>query len=303
MSFALRYEWHNGRFIEGFADSRMEGRGNGLATALDHESTSAAFATAPVAAGTGTPSFRDTTPGGGCFSTALVTRGKPRLLEAQIARLLRDAKRLGLSLPAPELLARAFYEPGVKHFGVGRGIVRVDLQRDAAGATHVLAASRSLTSTPSTAEAITHSRPHPGPSAFPGAKLVTREFFTVAHEAARATNCHEALLFDAKDFLVEGSYSSIVVLRRDGALCTPPLTRGGVDGIARGLLREGVAELRECELTREDVAQARELIFVNAVRGAVPIVALDGKPIGEGRVGAWAARLQELFRTLAQEGA
>lgn len=255
---------------------------------LGYEWKNGAFCDAPFFS-----SYRNTTPGGGCFSTALVTQGAPRWLEAHVARLLRDAKQIGLIPPASDLVAHAFCELGLKHFRVGRGIVRVDLQRDAAGFTQVLATSRSLIDVPSAASALSYPVPHPGPSAFPGAKLITRDFFTAAHQAARIANCHEALLFDANDFLVEGSYSNIVVARRDGVLCTPPLTLGCVNGIARGLLFDTITTLRECNLARNEVEQAREILLVNAVRGAVPIVALDAKPIGSGVAGEWAAHLQK----------
>lgn len=255
---------------------------------LGYEWKNGAFCDAPFFS-----SYRNTTPGGGCFSTALVTQGAPRWLEAHVARLLRDAKQIGLTPPASDLVAHAFCELGLKHFRVGRGIVRVDLQCDAAGATQVLATSRSLIDVPSAATAFSYPVPHPGPSAFPGAKLVTRDFFTAAHEAACAANCQEALLFDADNFLVEGSYSSILVVRQDDILCTPPLTRGSVNGITRRLLLDAVAALRECDLTREEVVHARELYFANAVRGVVPIVTLDAKPVGDGVAGVWATRLQE----------
>lgn len=262
MSSDLRYEWQNGAFLD-----------------------------APFFS-----PYRDTTPGGGCFSTALVTQGAPHLLAAQIARLLRDAKQLGLIPPTPDLLTHAFCDLGMKHFRVGRGAVRVDLQRDGAGATQVLAASRSLIDVPSAAAALSYPVPHPGPSALPGAKLVARDFFAAAHQAARVANCHEALLFDTNDLLVEGSYSNIVVARRDGVLCTPPLTLGCVNGIARGLLFDTITTLRECNLARKEVEQAREILLVNAVRGAVPIVTLDAKPIGSGAAGEWAAHLQKFLQ-------
>jgi branched-subunit amino acid aminotransferase/4-amino-4-deoxychorismate lyase len=48
-------------------------------------------------------------------------------------------------------------------------------------------------------------------------------------------------------------------------------------------------------LRQDDIVSARELISVNAVRGTIPIVEFDGRPIADGQPGPWAQRLKSLF--------
>jgi branched-chain amino acid aminotransferase len=64
---------------------------------------------------------------------------------------------------------------------------------------------------------------------------------------------------------------------------TPPLERGAVAGIAREVLLERVKELRCRDVSASDLRAAREVVAVNAVRGARPIVRLDGREIGTGQ--------------------
>ena len=42
-------------------------------------------------------------------------------------------------------------------------------------------------------------------------------------------------------------------------------------------------------------ASAQELMSVNSVRGVVPIVELDGRPVADGQPGPWSRRLRNLF--------
>ncbi len=71
--------------------------------------------------------------------------------------------------------------------------------------------------------------------------------------------------------------------------------RGAVRGVARSILMHALPELVEADVAGEDLRAADELIAVNAVRGAHPIVALDGLPIAGGNPGPWAAQLALLL--------
>ena len=59
--------------------------------------------------------------------------------------------------------------------------------------------------------------------------------------------------------------------------------------------RQRLPEIAESDLHRRALGEARELIAVNAVRGASPVVELDGRPVGDGRPGPAALRLREIL--------
>lgn len=64
----------------------------------------------------------------------------------------------------------------------------------------------------------------------------------------------------------------------NGALVTPPLEDGAMDGIARALLIERV-DVEERSLTLEDLRSAGGVFITNCVRGAVVVSSLDGQDI------------------------
>jgi D-alanine transaminase len=94
---------------------------------------------------------------------------------------------------------------------------------------------------------------------------------------------------------VEGARTNLVVVDREGTPRTPPLARGAVSGVGLELLRELAPTVIEADVSRADLESARELIAINSVRGAVPVVQLDGTPVGDGTPGAVAAHLAEVL--------
>lgn len=84
--------------------------------------------------------------------------------------------------------------------------------------------------------------------------------------AAAGTGADEVVMLDTDGALTEGSWTSLFV-ERDGALLTPPLSRGILPGVLRGeLIAQGRA--REAELVADDLAQG--FLLGNALRGLMP---------------------------------
>ena len=90
---------------------------------------------------------------------------------------------------------------------------------------------------------------------------------------------------------MEAARSNLVLVDAHGELVTPPADRGLVAGIAREVVSERVPELKERDVRSDDVLAAREILAINSVRGARPIVELDGGPVGRAD-GPGLARLQ-----------
>jgi branched-chain amino acid aminotransferase len=84
---------------------------------------------------------------------------------------------------------------------------------------------------------------------------------------------------------------------KGGALLTPPLSDGVLDGIVRHVLLTGAGSLglaaTETSLQRADLAAADAAFITNSLLGVVPIRRLDGTEIGQSP--EIAARLAELL--------
>jgi branched-subunit amino acid aminotransferase/4-amino-4-deoxychorismate lyase len=137
---------------------------------------------------------------------------------------------------------------------------------------------------------------HPGRDHAPGAKRLRPALAEARRALAGAgADADEALLFDAAGRLVEGTRSCLVVVDDAGAAWTPAAALGGVASVALEAARAAGASLREAELSRASLARARELVALNAVRGARPVLALGEAPVGEGTPGPVAAHLARLL--------
>jgi branched-chain amino acid aminotransferase len=109
----------------------------------------------------------------------------------------------------------------------------------------------------------------------------------------------EAILLTADGHVAEGSAENIFIVR-DGMLITPPVT----DNILEGITRASVMELAQAELglqvversiDRSEVYQADEAFFTGTAVGVSPIVEVDHRPIGDGKIGKVSAALVQLY--------
>ncbi len=231
-----------------------------------------------------------------CYTTARVTAGRAHHPDHHARRLQRDAKAIGLGAFDPSLVFRAFEDLGRAAFADGSGIVRIEaLSRARSAGTSLLATARAIGPESNRWTAITAPMSHHGPSSLSGAKLTHQKVYEEARAASTNAGADEALLYDGNGHLVEGASTNLLIVNRAGTLATPDLALGAIAGIALDIISECTAELSIATLDKGDIADARELIAVNAVRGAVSIVQLDGREIGSGTPGPWAERLDALL--------
>ncbi len=232
-----------------------------------------------------------------CYSTALVRNGEARWSERHLRRLERDAGRIGLGEPSRNELLKALREVALANFGSGQGIVRLQLLRRDGSSPLLVGIPRELGAERAFWTARVARFPHDGPTQARGAKLASRDLFARAHVIADEEGVDEVLLVDAEGYLIEGSRSNLVLVDSAGTLTVPDLHRGGVAGIAREILCERLPELKVRDVRAHELRDARELIATNAVRGACPILQLDGRAVDEGLPGPTARLLADLLHS------
>jgi len=234
--------------------------------------------------------------GRGCYTTAAIRGGRPRWIDRHARRLRRDAERLGIGVIDSERVEQALCELGAAAFPGRDGIVRVQASRDARGAMHVVGLARESGPDTDRWSAVRAPFAHEGRVPWSGAKVTNHLLFAMARDYAVSRGADEAVLFDASGRLIEGARSNLLVVDQAGALRTPDLEAGGVRGVALEILFEQCPELRPSEIREAELADARELIATNSVRGALAIVSFDGQPVGDCEPGAWAQRLDTMLR-------
>ncbi len=99
----------------------------------------------------------------------------------------------------------------------------------------------------------------------------------------------EILLFNDRDELTEcGACNAYIV--KNGVVATPPLDNQILPGITRHVLLEilaadGSIEVEERIITRDEVLDADEIWISSSSKEVVPVIQLDGKPVGDGKPG------------------
>jgi branched-chain amino acid aminotransferase len=115
---------------------------------------------------------------------------------------------------------------------------------------------------------------------------------------ALANGYSEGIALDAAGYVSEGSGENIFVVR-DGKIHTPPLGASVLPGITRDtiltLARDLGIPLVEAIVPREMLYIADEVFFSGTAAEITPIRSIDRIPVGKGRRGPVAERLQKEF--------
>ena len=126
----------------------------------------------------------------------------------------------------------------------------------------------------------------------------------LAKQAARASGAYEALFVDRTGHVTEGSSTNAWIVTADGRLVTRPAEHGILKGITRGVVMEVAAALglaiEERAFHLDEAHAAREMFITAASTVVMPVVRLDGRPVGGGQPGPVATRLRSHFHDKAE---
>jgi D-alanine transaminase len=126
----------------------------------------------------------------------------------------------------------------------------------------------------------------------------------LAKQAAREAGAREAWFVDKQGRITEGSSSNAWIVTREGTVVTHPVDRSILRGITRTVLLDVIAaqglKLEERAFTVEEAYGAREAFLSSASQIVIPVVRIDGRPIGNGAPGLIAAALRREFHRFAE---
>ena len=126
----------------------------------------------------------------------------------------------------------------------------------------------------------------------------------LAKQAARDKGAREAWLVDARGYVTEGGSSNAWILTREGVLVTRPLGTDILPGVTRSVVLNVLAakklRLEERAFTVEEAYAAQEAFVTSASQIVMPVVRIDGRPVGTGRPGQIAMGLRRDFYAHAE---
>ena len=110
---------------------------------------------------------------------------------------------------------------------------------------------------------------------------------------------NETLLFNQDGYLTEASACNVFVVK-DKTILTPPLDHQLLPGITRMLLldilkQEGSLQVVERPVHMDEVRSADEIWLTSSSKEIAPVIELDGKAVGDGKVGDIWLAAQSLF--------
>lgn len=124
----------------------------------------------------------------------------------------------------------------------------------------------------------------------------------LASQAAKEQGAEEAI-FVRDGFLTEGAHTNACAVI-DGEVTTHPATNRILAGITRGLVLELCAGLgipyRERPIAADALDAAQEMMILGTTTEIMPVIAVDGRPVGNGRPGPVTRQLQEAFRAMVE---
>ena len=121
----------------------------------------------------------------------------------------------------------------------------------------------------------------------------------LAKQKARAAGAVEAWFVDDLGFVTEGASSNAWIVDGEGRLRTRDTNANILRGVTRhtllDVIRNEGLEVDERPFTPADALAAKEAFITGAGTLVLPVVAVDGKPVGEGTPGPVATRLRRLY--------
>jgi 4-amino-4-deoxychorismate lyase len=242
--------------------------------------------------------------GRAAFETARVYGGRAFRLDDHVARLGASSASLGLPLPDPEECLRlaevalgeaAEPDAGLRFYWTGTTLVatvaELPPELEALRARGLRTVSLEL--------GVDLHRPG---WLLPGVKSTSYAVNIAAEAEARRRGADDAVFLAAGGVVLEAPISNLW-WRSAETLFTPSLEVGVLAGVTRATLIELAPEagyrVAEGAFTVDELRRADEAFTSSSVREVLPVVELDGRPIGDGAPGTAARILQTALRARA----
>jgi len=234
-----------------------------------------------------------------------------------VERLRRSLRELQIALPlAPAALAVVMRET-IRRNRVRNGIVYVQITRGVARRDHafppagtppsIVVTARSLDPAGNerlAAEGITVITVPDGRWARVDIKTIALLPNVLAKQSARTQGAREAWFVDRDGWVTEGSSTNAWIVTHEGKVVTRPADNGILRGITRSVLIDAIKAqgliFEERPFTVAEAYAAREAFVTAASQIVMPVVRIDGRPVGDAKPGPVATALRRDFHRYAE---
>ncbi len=254
--------------------------------------------------------------GDGVFEGIRIYHGKVFKLKDHIRRLYESAAAIELEIPMNEIKMEEAVLKTVEINGKQNGYIRLIVTRGKGS----LGLDPGSCDKPTVIIIVGDIQLYPEELYTKGVKIVTASTRRIPPECldprikslnylnnilakieARRSGAMEALMLTTEGLVAECTADNIFIVK-SGRLLTPHPRKGALDGITMRTVFE-IAKTRgiECEeadLRPDDIYASEECFMTGTGAELVPVIDIDGRPIGSGRPGPLTLSLIEDFRRL-----
>ena len=251
--------------------------------------------------------------GDGIYEVFNIRAGQPLDEEGHLDRLERSLRELGMAMPMTrsalklvtrEMVAKNRMPDGFLYLQVTRGAVKRDHIPPPDGPRPTLIMTMRLQDVAGFNQRLAKGI---AVSTQPDIRWGRRDIKTVqllpnlmAKQAAKQAGAFEAWLVDDEGYVTEGSSTTAWIVDKDGTVITRhDLSNAILPGVTRKIMLEAAGEaqikVQERKFTVAQAKAAKEAFLSSATGAGVPVVAIDGHPIGDGQPGPLTRRIRELY--------
>ena len=259
--------------------------------------------------------------GDGCYEWIRVYKGHPFALSYHTDRLYRSMRLLGIRpVTAPDEFTE-IVETVVEESGIEEGYVKIIVTRGQGDHDFLIPARNQLRpnvlvyAKPISLDAIAKVQD--------GVKCITMKDDRghhcdilslsqvdnlLARQEALKQGCYDGVLI-RDDLLTEATHANVLVVKA-GGVSAPGSHKSMTRGITRSLVLSrvaptaGVTSIDDAAdpVRLEDMMNAEEVFLTNSQDGIIPVLSIDGKPIGNGEVGPVTRKIQQHYAHLMSDG-
>jgi D-alanine transaminase len=246
----------------------------------------------------------------GVYEVLAVVGGRLVDEAPHLARLARSLGELKIAAPMSEAALRVVMREVVRRNGVRDGIVYLQVTRGAAPRDHAFPKS----ARPVLVVTSRRKRPADPRLAAAGIGVITIPDIrwqrcdiksisllpnVLGKERARAAGAYEAWQVDRDGLVSEGTSTNAWIVTGDGEVVTRAADSAILSGVTRlavfDIIRREGLSLIERPFTVAEAKGAREAFLTSTTAELLPVVRIDGDPVGDGRPGPLGRRLREFY--------